>query len=289
MASPVIEPFSSGKTMQHIKQLTIVLIVLAVAGVLSACSTHISRGIADDGSSAEQLVWPAPEDVSALHRGGTWPTWAVVRHIQPGMNKKQIAALIGPPHYYEGSWDVREWNYVFHMRNPKTGEVRVCQFKVLFDDNEVAGSLYWKPEDCDAVPEPVKAIQQVITLHALFAFDKSGLDDIRAEARAQLRAVVDDLREWADMGSVIMVNGYADPIGSAAYNLELSRKRADTVRDYLVSRGVPASSVQSAGYGESLSIVNCDAAQTRAQRVDCLQPERRVEIVVKRGGDAATG
>jgi peptidoglycan-associated lipoprotein len=49
----------------------------------------------------------------------------------------------------------------------------------------------------------------------------------------------------------ITVEGFADPAGSASYNLRLSKHRADAVRDFIESKGVSASNVKTVGYGEA--------------------------------------
>lgn len=51
-------------------------------------------------------------------------------------------ALVGPPHFSEGFVAVREWNYLFHLRDPETGAVRVCQYKVLFGSCPQGGALH---------------------------------------------------------------------------------------------------------------------------------------------------
>jgi outer membrane protein OmpA-like peptidoglycan-associated protein len=73
----------------------------------------------------------------------------------------------------------------------------------------------------------------------------------------------------------LMVEGHTDSRGSDAYNQELSQRRADAVRDYLVQRGYPANRIQSRGQGEGSSIASNSSAEGRANN-------RRVEIVIER-------
>ncbi|HEY0197850.1 MAG TPA: outer membrane protein assembly factor BamE, partial [Rhodanobacter sp.] len=102
--------------------------VLLVAGMLGACG-NISHKVAADGSGAGQLVWPTADSVTPIHKGGTFPDVADLRLITPGMNKQQIMQLIGAPHFSEGIWGVREWNYLFNFRKPGSDEVTQCQYK----------------------------------------------------------------------------------------------------------------------------------------------------------------
>ncbi len=71
--------------------------------------------------------------------------------------------------------------------------------------------------------------------------------------------------------SLIDVMGHTDSTGSDAYNLNLSRQRADSVTNYLVSRGVARARIESIGYGEQYPIADNTTEDGRAQN-------RRVEI-----------
>ena len=90
-------------------------------------------------------------------------------------------------------------------------------------------------------------------------------------------------------GSAVVL-GYTDRIGSDAYNQQLSEKRAQSVVDYLVSKGIPASKISARGMGESNPVTGntCDNVKARAALIDCLGPDRRVEIEVKGYKDVVT-
>ena len=49
----------------------------------------------------------------------------------------------------------------------------------------------------------------------------------------------------------VTIQGHTDDVGDNAYNLDLSKKRAKTVRDYLISKGIAADRIRSEGYGET--------------------------------------
>ena len=74
--------------------------------------------------------------------------------------------------------------------------------------------------------------------------------------------------------------GHADRLGSNDYNQKLSEKRADAVRAYLVSKGVEQSKVETLGFGKTLPVKACPDQKDRKQLIECLQPDRRVEIEV---------
>jgi len=74
--------------------------------------------------------------------------------------------------------------------------------------------------------------------------------------------------------------GHADRLGSETYNQKLSERRADAVRDYLVAKGVPREKIETLGVGEKQPVVQCDQKALKAL-IECLQPNRRVEVQVK--------
>ena len=83
-------------------------------------------------------------------------------------------------------------------------------------------------------------------------------------------------------GSVITIEGFADPSGSTRYNMDLSKRRADAVAAYLAEKGMSTSNVRTVGYGES-RLVN-----DKAQKDDPgAEANRRVVFVVETNGSAA--
>jgi len=78
----------------------------------------------------------------------------------------------------------------------------------------------------------------------------------------------------------VLVTGHTDRIGSDAYNQKLSERRADAVRDYLVSKGVPRDKIEAIGVGKKQPVVQCDQKNFK-ELIACLQPNRRVEIQAK--------
>lgn len=252
---------------------------------LAGCGS-LSHNIARDGSSAGQLVWPQPAATNPLRKGGTFPTLDSVRLVQAGQSKNQIMALIGPPHFGEGFAGVREWNYLFNLHGAD-GAVTQCEYKILFDAGQTARSFYWNPASCaDLVnpppPPPPKPTATTFTLSAdaLFAFDKSSLADISAKGTAELNDVAAKLNAPEVRTDHVHVVGYTDRIGSNAYNQKLSERRASTVRNYLVSKGVSADRIDAEGRGEADPVKSCDD-KSRAKLIACLAPNRRVTVEVQ--------
>ena len=124
------------------------------------------------------------------------------------------------------------------------------------------------------VAEPVTAV-------VLFGFDQSVL---RAEATAKL----DELGARFKDGAFDRVEafGHADRIGSDAYNMKLSRQRAETVRGYLLDKAVASDKIRTDARGESESVTGAGCrnmgTENRKNRnlIECLQPDRRVQITL---------
>jgi len=139
-------------------------------------------------------------------------------------------------------------------------------------------------EECDPVAKAeVAAVQTVmvkelkpITLaaDALFAFDSA---DLTAEGRSRLDQVVGSLTAKQLENKQIEITGYTDRIGPESYNQTLSERRAQAVRDHLVSKGLPADAISTQGLGTAKPVVGCEG-ERGAQLIDCLAPNRRTEI-----------
>jgi outer membrane protein OmpA-like peptidoglycan-associated protein len=96
--------------------------------------------------------------------------------------------------------------------------------------------------------------------------------DISAAAYPALTSVATVLTKSPD--TTITVSGYTDSVGSADTNMQLSKKRADSVASYLASKGVAMQRIQSVGFGSSNPIASNDNEQGRSQN-------RRVEIKIQ--------
>lgn len=248
-----------------------------MATAFAGCTRHVSRDITPQGRAGE-VVFPDREKI--VLKEGTFPTIEALRQIGPGATKDQLYALVGRPHFREG-FSAREWDYLFHFRDGD--QVVTCQYKVIFDSQLHGQSFHWSPAGCaDLLKEkegPGTAVKRFdLSADALFAFAKSGREDMLPGGRDELEKVADALK--ASKAAVVQVIGHTDRIGSQESNLALSQRRAETVRAILVENGVPAKGLSAHGAGESESVKQCDDAQPHEQLVACLQPNRRVEVVV---------
>jgi OOP family OmpA-OmpF porin len=141
---------------------------------------------------------------------------------------------------------------------------------------------YWTPanavEGCDPVAKAAP-VSSKITLNAdmLFAFDRA---ELTAEGRQTLdRIAVNSKTINLEVVSVI---GYTDRIGSDQYNTKLSQRRADTVRQYLQSRGIATDKIVTEGRGKANSVTGTACAGTKVTQklIQCLQPDRRAVLEI---------
>ncbi|WP_343731481.1 OmpA family protein [Duganella sp.] len=125
-----------------------------------------------------------------------------------------------------------------------------------------------------APPPPPPARFEKVTMSAteLFSFDSAKLNP----NQPKLDDIANVLNNNTGINDVV-ISGYADRLGSEKYNQKLSERRANAVKDYLVSKGVAASRLRAEGKGEANPVVECNDKK-RADLIKCLEPNRRVEV-----------
>ena len=102
----------------------------------------------------------------------------------------------------------------------------------------------------------------------LFGFDKS---DLNANAKANIAKLGEVLNKYPD--TRLTIQGHTDSKGDDNYNRDLSSRRANAVRDYLIANGVKGGRLNTTAYGESAPIATNDTEEGRAKN-------RRVEVVI---------
>jgi outer membrane protein OmpA-like peptidoglycan-associated protein len=127
------------------------------------------------------------------------------------------------------------------------------------------------------VPSRVEVVGERISLEEKIYFD-TGKDKIKAESLPLLDEVASVLGDHPEI-ELVRVEGHTDSRGSDASNLDLSERRAFSVRRYLITQGVEPWRLQSVGFGESRPL---DPEETEA----AWEKNRRVDIfIVKRSDD----
>lgn len=119
-----------------------------------------------------------------------------------------------------------------------------------------------------------------LSADALFGFNKDTLSPTGVTTISNFARDLGDSASYTN----VRVAGHTDPIGSEAFNQDLSERRANTVANQLVTDGVPSDRITAIGYGESqlkVTEAECASAGSRAALIECLQPNRRVEVTVE--------
>ncbi len=117
-----------------------------------------------------------------------------------------------------------------------------------------------------AAPPPLPVEERIVLRGVNFDSNKAA---IRPDAAVTLDEAASILNSNA--GGSVSVRGYTDSTGADAYNQSLSERRAASVKDYLVGKGVDASRLTTAGFGEANPIASNDTADGRSLN-------RRVEL-----------
>ena len=121
------------------------------------------------------------------------------------------------------------------------------------------------------------AVKFAMPVH--FAFDDAA---VRQEDQAALERFAQVANQHYK-GATITIEGFTDPAGSASYNLQLSRERADAVRDFLVTKGLDGALLRTVGYGKTRLV-----RPTAARDAEGAELNRRVTFVVETPAGMAT-
>jgi OOP family OmpA-OmpF porin len=128
----------------------------------------------------------------------------------------------------------------------------------LVDGADKCPTVYAKTADGCPPPLVLEGVE--------FDYDKATL---RPEAFAILDTNIESLKHWEN--AKIEVAGHTDSKGSDDYNMKLSQARAETVRDYLISKGIAADRLTAVGYGETKPVADNETEEGRFKN-------RRVEL-----------
>jgi len=117
--------------------------------------------------------------------------------------------------------------------------------------------------------DKIKLQQTFVVENINYDYDKS---DIRPEAAVEVDKIVQFLQDNPTIS--IELSSHTDSRGEDTYNLKLSKKRAETAKAYIVSKGIAANRINSAGYGETKPLIP-DAATE-----EDFQKNRRTEFKI---------
>lgn len=223
--------------------------------------------------AALRLAFPLGPDGSDIYvRGGAF--WATTK-VDHGGSNHEIAPFVGAGVQYAvtKNFGVRVgYDYYFDVIDdeglPET------------DIGLLYAGLQFTFGGSEPAPAPApQTVTENFTLDAstLFPFDGSSLCEEGVKA---VNDVVDSVNAKNIQNAAYDVKGYTDRIGSEAYNQTLSEKRAQAVADQLQAAGVAPEQLTVTGMGEANPVsTGCEGLRGN-KLVDCLAPDRRVELSV---------
>ncbi|MDV4167182.1 peptidoglycan-associated lipoprotein Pal [Rhodovulum sp. FJ3] len=149
-----------------------------------------------------------------------------------------------------------------------------CSDNSSFDNAGAGGANGGFASGSASDPTSVAYFQQTVGDRVFFAVDQSTLS-------AQATSVLDQQATWlmANAAYTVVIEGHADEQGTREYNLALGARRANSVQEYLVSRGVSPARVRTVSYGKERPLALCSAES-------CYAENRRAVTVVTAGGNS---
>lgn len=249
-------------------------IIFSAAVLLSACTRSVSD--VDSQGKTDNPIFPVAS--KAVRGEGSFVNLDNLKQMRSGLTKAEVYELIGTPHFNEGVFRVKEWDYIFHFTKADNS-VLTCQYKVLFDEHMKAQSFFFTPDDClSKLKQPVvnTVAHKELSAESLFAFASARLS---VDGKQQVNALAANLKASDLKNKRLVITAYTDRIGSAASNMQLSLARAESVKGLLVENGLAASLIETRGLGDSNPRVSCPGQQSTAV-IKCLEPNRRMTVDV---------
>jgi len=170
-------------------------------------------------------------------------------------------------------WEDRHYGLVFTIPR-EDGGITWCHVTVavsaarthlnIIDEESLVTSLEFTPAH---MMEALNADGSIALYGILFDFDKATLQQTSGKQLQDLLTLLYSNRDLR-----LEIQGHTDSDGSADYNLQLSQRRAESVRQYLLLFGIEPSRLQAKGYGESMPVVPNNSEENKAKN-------RRVELV----------
>jgi outer membrane protein OmpA-like peptidoglycan-associated protein len=96
------------------------------------------------------------------------------------------------------------------------------------------------------VPVELKEVEKLTLQEVHFAFDKS---ELTPTAQEILKSAIENLKKYPN--AYVTIEGHTCSIGTEQYNMALGQRRADSVKNFLISQGIPAERLKTISYGET--------------------------------------
>ena len=219
------------------------------------------------------------------------------------LEKKQTSIRMDTPILIEGSEAVRPdlWRKIFALKRDthfSCGQRPVAEAEVplvwaghekhkpIWEHAEphVRSAERLLKEASNAINEcftRIPAIEKIaLSSDALFQFGNAGLEP---SALGRLNTLFENIRALKTLDEIKLA-GHTDRLrsdGRQERNQILSEQRAESIKKYLAGKGIPDDKIHASGTGSSQPLVQCPSDQSKAMQVECLKPNRRVEIILR--------
>jgi peptidoglycan-associated lipoprotein len=151
--------------------------------------------------------------------------------------------------------------------------VRAAKFAALvLGAIAIAGCAKQQPETVGAAGAAAPGSQQDFIVNV---GDRVFFETDSSELTEQARATLDKQAQWLNQYAryAFLIEGHADERGTREYNIALGARRAQTVREYLISRGVSAQRMRTISYGKERPVAVCND-------ISCWSQNRRAVTVL---------
>ncbi|APZ41831.1 hypothetical protein BW247_00915 [Acidihalobacter ferrooxydans] len=203
----------------------------------------------------------------------------MLRALVLGVGLALPLSAFAMPGYWTNS-DGQSWNSTY-----ATGHCWRTPGWQKGDANAQCGAYLMPKPKPVATPAPAPApapAPKIITLNAV-ASGKAYMAWNKAKVTPAQAAKLDRELKSIKMADIkdIKITGYTDRTGPKAYNMKLSKERADNVAKYIENHyNIPADKIQTIGMGPADPVVSCPGTKLTPQLIKCLAPNRRVTVEV---------
>ena len=243
---------------------------------------ELIQGMEGDGQFNEALIKTIPQANTVRQ-----DLWSKLEGFKNHKDFPKCAAAVTGCLEVQLNWAGHEYKqFGWRAASPKIG---------IAEDMVVTAQQQLDTCPQPEAPKPIKPapqpdiIKQICTqkvnlaADALFKFDKSDLGNMLPVGKMELDALAAKLKGIESLRN-IQVIGHTDRKGSMAYNIPLSQRRAATVKAYLEGQGIDGDKMLTSGVAFTQPVKECSTQLPRQAEIDCLQPNRRVEVIIQSEG-----
>jgi len=227
------------------------------------------------GTGLVAVIRPSPHKWAPDYKFGFGAEYDFTRFV--GMRIEAERYRIDDAVGNKGDVDLYSAGLVFRFGRTEPPPVA----RAVVPEPEPAPVVAAVPEPPPPPPPPAPPVRRRVSFSADSLFD-FGKETVRPAGKVALDEFAAQLK--GAQFDVITVTGYTDRIGSHAYNMKLSTRRAESVKSYLVvAAGVPADKVTVRGADGEDPVTKpdeCPGQRRTPKLIACLQPDRRVDVEV---------